>query len=423
MSKLFEKLLKNKKPMKRGVRNLLLWLGIMIPVLLIVSLVFVFLFKKGNAYVPPPPAVEIIKPEPRNINQSVKISGYVEALNIIPVVPFVSGTIKAFPVKEGTKVKKGDLIAKIDDEPYRQQFLQAQAGYLAVKSSYERIEALYKAGATTAQNYDGVKAQHDSVKAQYDLAALQLSYTNVTAPADGTILMANGAVGSIGATTQPIAVIADLTKLVVRLNVPEKYFDLFNQDKDNLTAVIRRPGLEDYSEDAVCNAVLETMSSYIQPESKTFKVVFSLEDNLEDFLPGMYIEVIVTYSAKEGILALPLKVLKTDGSCYTYNPETQTVDWLDINSSIRDDKYFALSSKDGANYKDTYFVISGQDTIFDGQKVTALNHTEEETLIKTENEVLGEELKLEAVSETKNAETAENESKDKEKAVSEATQE
>lgn len=376
MKNVFEKVLKNKKPMKRGIRNLLIWLGIMIPVVVITSLVFVFLFKKGNAYVPPPPAVEIIKPEPRTINQSVKISGYVEALDIIPVVPFVSGTIKAYPIKEGMKVQKGDLIAKIDDEPYRQQFLQAQAGYLGVKSSFERIENLYKAGATTKQNYDSVKAQHDAIKAQYDLAQLQLNYTNVTAPANGTILMAPMAVGSIGSNTQPLAVIADLTKLVVRLNVPEKYFDLFNQDRDNISAIVRRPGLEDYSEDTVCEAVLENMSSYIQAESKTFKVVFSLKDNLENFLPGMYIEVIVTYAAKEGIWALPLKVLKNDGSCYIYNPETQTVDWVDINSSIRDDKYFAISGKDGANYKDAYFVISGQDTVFDGQKVTVLNHSE-----------------------------------------------
>ncbi|MCR4789490.1 MAG: efflux RND transporter periplasmic adaptor subunit [Treponemataceae bacterium] len=418
----FENFIKNRKPLKRGVKLIIRYTIIIAVAVLILALVIAFLAKSKGSYVPPPPAVEIIQPEPRTINQSVKISGYVEALDIIPVVPFVSGTIKAYPVKEGTKVKKGDLIAKIDDEPYRQQFLQAQAGYLAVKSTYERMESLYKAGATTAQNYDGVKAQHDAVKAQYDLAALQLSYTNVTAPADGTILMANGAVGSIGATTQPIAVIADLTKLVVRLNVPEKYFDLFNQDRENLSAVIRRPGLEDYSEDAVCPAVLETMSSYIQAESKTFKVVFSLKDNLEDFLPGMYIEVVVTYSAKEGILALPLKVLKTDGSCYTYNPETQTVDWLDINSSIRDDKYFAIPTKTEGITKDTYFVISGQDTIFDGQKVTVLNHNEEPELKKTDNEVLSEELKLEAVSEAENAETAEKVEENKE-AVSETKQE
>ena len=365
----------NEKPkgLKRGVKLLLTYLAIFLAAATLITLVFVFVFRKNNSYVPPPPAVEVVLPEPRTINQSVKISGYIEALDMIPVVPFVSGTIKAYPIKAGMKIEKGDLIAKIDDEPYKQQFLQAQAGYLGVKSSFERIENLYKAGATTKQNYDSVKAQHDAIKAQYDLAALQLSYTNVTAPASGTILMAPMAVGSIGSNTQPLAVIADLTKLVVRLNVPEKYFDLFSQGENNLSAVIRRPGLEDYSEDTICNAVLETISPYIQPESKTFQVVFSLQDKMERFLPGMYIEVIVTYSTREDILTLPLKVLKIDGSCYIYNEETQCVSWKDINSSIRDDSYFAITEKDGVDYKNVYFVITGQDVVFDGQKVTVVN--------------------------------------------------
>ena len=336
---------------------------------LVVFIILNFSKKETEGYTSPPPAVEIIKPENKDINQSISISGYVEALDMIPVVPFVSGTIMEYPIKSGMKINKGELIAKIDDEPYKQQMLQAKAAYLGYQSTFERVENLYKANAATQQNYDSAKAQRDAAKAQYDLAILQMSYTEVTSPSTGTVLMAPLAKGSIGSTQQPLAIIADLSKQVVRLNVPEKYFDLFNQDKTKISAIIKRPGLDGFSEDTSSVATIDTISPYIQPESKTFQVVFNLTNNLDLFRPGMYVDVIVNYAEYKNVPTLPLEVLKVDGSCYTYNEENQTVQYRIFSTQIRDDKFFMIPSE----LQNESFVINGQGFVFDGQKVTVVN--------------------------------------------------
>ena len=336
---------------------------------LVVFIILNFSKKETEGYTSPPPAVEIIKPENKDINQSISISGYVEALDMIPVVPFVSGTIMEYPIKSGMKINKGELIAKIDDEPYKQQMLQAKAAYLGYQSTFERVENLYKANAATQQNYDSAKAQRDAAKAQYDLAILQMSYTEVTSPSTGTVLMAPLAKGSIGSTQQPLAIIADLSKQVVRLNVPEKYFDLFNQDKTKISAIIKRPGLDGFSEDTSSVATIDTISPYIQPESKTFQVVFNLTNNLDLFRPGMYVDVIVNYAEYKNVPTLPLEVLKVDGSCYTYNEENQTVQYRSFSTQIRDDKFFMIPSE----LQNESFVINGQGFVFDGQKVTVVN--------------------------------------------------
>ena len=336
---------------------------------LVVFIILNFSKKETEGYTSPPPAVEIIKPENKDINQSISISGYVEALDMIPVVPFVSGTIMEYPIKSGMQINKGELIAKIDDEPYKQQMLQAKAAYLGYQSTFERVENLYKANAATQQNYDSAKAQRDAAKAQYDLAILQMSYTEVTSPSTGTVLMAPLAKGSIGSTQQPLAIIADLSKQVVRLNVPEKYFDLFNQDKTKISAIIKRPGLDGFSEDTLSVAIIDTISPYIQPESKTFQVVFNLTNNLDLFRPGMYVDVIVNYAEYKNIPTLPLEVLKVDGSCYTYNEENQTVQYRSFSTQIRDDKFFMIPSE----LQNESFVINGQGFVFDGQKVTVVN--------------------------------------------------
>ena len=336
---------------------------------LVVFIILIFSKKETEGYTSPPPAVEIIKPENKDINQSISISGYVEALDMIPVVPFVSGTIMEYPIKSGMQINKGELIAKIDDEPYKQQMLQAKAAYLGYQSTFERVENLYKANAATQQNYDSAKAQRDAAKAQYDLAILQMSYTEVTSPSTGTVLMAPLAKGSIGSTQQPLAIIADLSKQVVRLNVPEKYFDLFNQDKTKISAIIKRPGLDGFSEDTSSVATIDTISPYIQPESKTFQVVFNLTNNLDLFRPGMYVDVIVNYAEYKNVPTLPLEVLKVDGSCYTYNEENQTVQYRSFSTQIRDDKFFMIPSE----LQNESFVINGQGFVFDGQKVTVVN--------------------------------------------------
>lgn len=334
-------------------------------VIFILLIVLVSIKKKSNPKAEILPSVVVQKPVRQNLVESITINGYVEAKAMIPVVPFVSGTIMAYPVKAGDFVTKDTLLAKIDDEPFKQTMLQAQAAYLAAKSTFDRVNSLFKAGATTQQNYDTAKAQFDASKAQYDLANLQMNYTEVKAPVDGTVLIANQAVGSIGNTGTPVAVIADLNNQVVRLKVPEKYFDLFNIEKDKLMVKITRPAEKGMYEDAVTSASIENIAPYVSPESKNFEVVCKLDEPGERFRPGMFVKVSVAYRTFKDVPVLPIKTKKLDGSFYLYNPEEETVTFIEGEETPTDGNFFIVDEK----YSDSYFVIDGQNFVFDGQKV------------------------------------------------------
>ncbi len=310
-------------------------------------------------------AVIIQKPERRDLEESITINGYVEVRDMIPVVPFVSGTIMEYPAKAGDYVEKDTLLAKIDDEPYRQTMLQAQAAYLAYKNTFDRVESLLKAGATTQQNYDQAKAQYDAAKAQYDLAFLQMNYTEVRAPVSGTILIADQAVGSIGNTGTPVAILGDLTNQVVRLKVPEKYFDLFTLEKDNIRITVTRPAEKEMYEDAVSSAVIENIAPYISPESKNFEVVCHLDNPGERFRPGMFVKVQVVYKTHRNVPVVPMQAKKMDGSYYTYDVNSGTVSFVMPETSVNDGEYFIVDEQ----YADEWIVIDGQNFVFDGQKV------------------------------------------------------
>ena len=252
--------------------------------------------REVETYTSPLTPVEVMKPEVRNIRESYTVTGYIEAEAMVPVVPFVSGTITEYYAENDMIVKKDQVLAVIDTEPYELQVKQAEAAYLAYEATFERVSALYEKGAATKQNYDEVKAQRDAGKAQYELSQLQLSYCYVDSPVDGTILMLSGAVGSIGTSDSPIAVIANLDNLIVNVTVPEKYYHKINSNKESLKInVVRRTGEEEYS----TTATLVSVSPYIDPTTKTFKVKVRLSGDVSLFRPGMMVSVEIVYNEEE----------------------------------------------------------------------------------------------------------------------------
>lgn len=350
---------------------------------ILVAIILFFTNNKNENYVHPAPVVEIMKPAQRSISQSITLSGHIEALTSVPVVPLVSGIITYYPIKIGMPVSEGEILAIIDKAPFELQVLEAKAAYENYTSTFKRVEKLYKVNAATLQNFQAVKAQRDSAKAQLELAKLQLGYAEVSAPVEGTILTAPLAKGSVGTPQQPVAVIADLREQVVRLNIPEKYFDLFNTNPEKLSANITRADMTTFSEPVSGTAVIDTIAPYIQIESKTFQTVFTLTENLNQFRPGMFVEVTVSFNKHENILALPLSVLKLDGSCYIFTPDEigekgdpkkGTVTWHQFPVTVKDNNYFMVPEK----LSDKWFVTAGQSTVFDRQTVTVAENHEEE---------------------------------------------
>ncbi len=344
------------------MKKALKWI-IMIAIAIVAAwLLWVFIINgEKKSYSEPLAAVVIEKPQRKNVNESLTFNGFIEAQAMIPVVPFVSGTLESYFAKAGDYVEKDQILAVVDKEPYELQVKQAEALYLAAEATFERINNLYLSGAVSQQNYDEAKAQYDAYKAQYDLAEVQLGYTNVKAPVSGTVLMADSSEGSVATQTSPLYVIADLSKLEINLNIPEKYFDVLNCNKDKIKAVVSRNG-------ANCNAEVTSIAPYVSSQSKTFAVTIRLTDNVDAFRPGMFVSVKLIYNEIKNALVLDWAVQNSDTSIYSYDEETQQVKYEKINITSSDENCFVIDEK----YKDTWFVVDGQGSLLDGQKVNVL---------------------------------------------------
>jgi RND family efflux transporter MFP subunit len=126
-------------------------------------------------------------------------TGRFQAIDTVEVRPRVSGYIDRVLFREGQPVKKGETLIVIDPRPYQADFDRAKAGLALAKAQRElatleadRVHKLKDSGAVSQEELDErVSALHQqdasvaAAQAAYDAAALNLSFTNVTAPIDG----------------------------------------------------------------------------------------------------------------------------------------------------------------------------------------------------------------------------------------------
>ena len=334
------------------------WVITILAVLVAALLIWFFIINGRKAvYEKPLVPVKIAKAQRGTVEESLRLTGYVEAQAMIPVIPFVSGTITEYLSSEGDYVEKDSVMAVIDTQPYSLQVSQANAVYTATLATYERVSSLHNSGAATKQQFDEVKAQLDAYKAQLDLAQLQLGYCEVKAPVSGTVLISASAEGSVAAQGNYIFIMADITKLKVTLEVPEKYFDVFDRQAGNLTAFVSREG-------KTTSAAVSSVAPYVSPQSKTFKVTLELSD-ADGFVPGMFVSADIVYSRLENALVLDWKTRNNDGSVYAYDQATGTAVCLEPEIIASDDKCFAIDE----SYAGTYFIVDGQSSVMDGRKV------------------------------------------------------
>jgi len=155
-------------------------------------------------------------------------------------------------------------------------------------------------------------------------------------------------------------VMADLTTLVVKVEVPETYYEKFWNNLGSLHIEITNP-----SWDAPVGARLSHIDPFVQSGSKTFTLEALLDSDEELIRPGMAVAVSITYQEQEGAYRMSQSIRKSDGSWYLYHPESLRVEYVRIPVELEDEEFFKVPDA----YQKSYFVVDGQHILFDNQEV------------------------------------------------------
>ena len=207
-----------------------------IGVLVIVLTLLVILGSKKE----PVFTVQTEKVARRTITQAVTATGKIYPEVQVIITPEVSGEIILLPMKEGTKVKRGDLLLKIKPDIYLAMRDQAASGLASTKASLLRAESEYKRshelsskGLISASDLEQANMSYEVARAQFDQADAQLkqvneslSKTSIFSPMDGTISdlkveQGERVLGTSQFQGTTVMTVADLSRMEARVDVGE----------------------------------------------------------------------------------------------------------------------------------------------------------------------------------------------------------
>ena len=215
--------------------------GVIVIVLMLLAVGYYFL---GSAL---DPAIDVqlttvSLSSPSQANAVLTASGYVVAQRKAAVASKATGRLEYLGVVEGDKVKRGQVIARIESSDMKAALDQAtanlrvtEADLFDAQQSLERQKSLLEKGLTTRAEYDASDARNKRVVASIELAkasiaAAQVALENtlIRAPFDGTVLSKNADVGEMVApmaasvsSRSAVVTIADMTSLEVEADVSE----------------------------------------------------------------------------------------------------------------------------------------------------------------------------------------------------------
>ena len=292
--------------------------------------------REENAYVPPPPAeVGVAKPLAQRVTPYLDLTGNTAPVNFVNLEARVVGYLQEIDYRDGDFAKKGKTLFVIEPAPYEAQLRQAQAKVQSIqaqqvyaKADYLRQQDLAKKGFATQSALDQARAKLDSqnadildAQAEVSLAAINLGYTNVTAPFDGIVTNHLQSVGALVGASGPteLASIVQIEPIWVNFTVSEQ--DVLRVRQAQTAGQFKVENLADFPiEVGLMNeqgyphkGVLDYVAPEVDPSTGTLQVRAVFENADRTLLPGYFVRVRAPLASQtHQALLVPDQVLGTN---------------------------------------------------------------------------------------------------------------
>ncbi|MCC8395660.1 efflux RND transporter periplasmic adaptor subunit [Paraburkholderia sp. MMS20-SJTR3] len=290
------------------------------------------------------PAVQLTRLEPADASAIRIFTGRVEQTSISPLAFEVPGRVVQIAVLEGAAVKRGQLIARIDEEPYALQLQRANAQYQQLADNLKRQAVLRKDGILSQAGYDQLSAAADAARAARDLASRDLRNTRLVAPFDGRVARRNIEVQQMVQAGAPAFNFENVGRVDIGVDLPQSLAERLLVDKTlRAEAWLPERPTERFP------LVFRERTTQSTPTSGGYRLVFSVQGQQSALLfPGMALRVQISDTARQvaqrdnSYYAIPIAALSigADGqrSLWRYDAASGRVHAVPVNvREIRND--------------------------------------------------------------------------------------
>lgn len=160
---------------------------------------------------------------PVSFSNSLTVTGSIDANEEVRIISEVSGLIKGIYFAEGTNVRRGQTLVKIDDSELRAQLAQALTKQNLAAENERRAKLLLQKEAISREEYDIASADYRTTRAQSQLNRAQIAKTVIRAPFSGRIGLRAVSSGEYVTPTMPITNLVSINPVKLTFSVPEKY--------------------------------------------------------------------------------------------------------------------------------------------------------------------------------------------------------
>ncbi len=178
---------------------------------------------KGGAGKPQGVTAEAYVVKPVAYAPTYVASGELLANESIDIHPEIAGRVTGIFFREGTTVRKGQLLLQLNDADVQAQIAKLQAQRSLQQTTQRRYGELVRIGGISKQEYEASQTDVKGIEADIAVSLANLSRLRIAAPFDGTIGLRNVSPGAIVSATTTVATLQQLSPLKMDFSIPDQY--------------------------------------------------------------------------------------------------------------------------------------------------------------------------------------------------------
>ena len=292
------------------------------------------------------PSVTAEKVFVREVPQMSTYTSTVQAYVKNNIAPQSGSRIKKINVEVGDFVKKGQVLAEMDQIQLQQAELQMKNKEL----EYNRLKKLHEAGGLSQSDLDAIELAYQVSKTTYENL---LENSVLLSPISGVVTARNYDVGDMYAMSAPVFTVEQISPVKLLVAISESdYSKVGKGDSVEITADAI-PGKTFYGK-------ITRIYPTIDPATRTFTVEVVVENNYKTLRPGMFARVTIKFGSNESVVIPDVAVVKQQGSgerfVYVVN-EDGTVSYVKV----------VLGRRVGAEYEVLEGLVDGATIVTGGQ--------------------------------------------------------
>lgn len=237
----------------------------------------------------------VIRPQP--LENRIFTTGTLLANEEVELRPETSGRVTGVFFDEGGKVRKGQLLLKINDSELQAQLRRKELEEKLASDEQQRKKSLFEMKGISQEEYDKATNNLEMIRAERDVIKSQLAKTEVLAPFDGVIGLRHVSEGSYVTNNMLVATMQDIDPVKVEFSVPEKYAGDIKKGLD----VMVRVGDSGIDHKGVVHAV----EAKIDPGTRTIKARATIPNPHDDLIPGSFARVEITLNKIPDAIVVP----------------------------------------------------------------------------------------------------------------------